>query len=188
VPARAAAWAAAPSPCGGLGRRVPQRCVALGANVVLHVTLDPRRPRAYPVGCRFTGPDSAVAPLRTALLRSVRAALGCGVGVADGRRRRSAAARWDDAALLRSNLEAALGQPLPPPHAPHMALDVECGVCYALRLDAGTLPDTACDDARCGKVYHVACLRECLRAAPGTRQSFQTLLGAAAAGCHGGVD
>ena len=55
---------------------------------------------------------------------------------------------------------------------------MECGICYTLRLgDDQALPDKVCDEPRCGKPFHRACLSEWLRSNPTTRQSFDTLFG-----------
>ena len=36
---------------------------------------------------------------------------------------------------------------------------MDCGICYAYRLD-GKTPDKVCDNSRCGRFYHQACLYE----------------------------
>jgi len=71
---------------------------------------------------------------------------------------------------------------------------MECGICYSYRLpvadkkeapgaastgggEQGEMPDRMCDNAKCGRPYHRACLVEWLRAIPNTQQSFNTLFG-----------
>ena len=36
---------------------------------------------------------------------------------------------------------------------------MDCGICYAYRLDDET-PEKTCDDARCGQTFHTSCLVE----------------------------
>ena len=36
---------------------------------------------------------------------------------------------------------------------------MECGICYAYRLN-DLIPDKACDDSRCGQPFHSLCLYE----------------------------
>ena len=39
---------------------------------------------------------------------------------------------------------------------------MECGICYAYRLN-DLIPDKACDDSRCGQPFHSLCLYEVRR-------------------------
>lgn len=41
----------------------------------------------------------------------------------------------------------------------------ECGICYVYRLEAA-VPDRVCDNPKCCRPYHTACLVEWLRAIP----------------------
>lgn len=36
---------------------------------------------------------------------------------------------------------------------------MDCGICYAYRLD-GAIPDQVCDDSHCGQTFHQVCLYE----------------------------
>lgn len=138
------------------------RRIALDAHTSVRIELDPRAPVAAFPTCRFLGAQAAVAPLRARLNAHIHL--------------------WDatGATPPRRNLETVLAVSLPAPRATQAdgaADEVECGICYAYRLE-GAVPDVACDRPACAKPYHRACLVEWLRALPDTRQSFETLMGA----------
>ena len=52
---------------------------------------------------------------------------------------------------------------------------LECGICYAYRLD-NAIPESACDDPRCGQPFHTSCLYEvslsCYKKKMMTKTSF----------------
>lgn len=144
------------------------RRIAIGRHASLRIELDARAPMRAVPDCRFLGSEAAVAPLRARLNENMR--------------------DWVTSGdlLPRANLEAVLGLRLP--RAPErevgdgegateMELGLECGICYAYRLD-DKVPEVACDRAECARPYHRPCIVEWLKTLPDTRQSFETLFGA----------
>eukprot|EP00761_Pharyngomonas_kirbyi_P007167 gb/GECH01007176.1/.p1 GENE.gb/GECH01007176.1/~~gb/GECH01007176.1/.p1 ORF type:complete len:367 (+),score=37.66 gb/GECH01007176.1/:1-1101(+) len=132
------------------------RRIGLGNHASLQIDIDPNAPRRLPE-CRFLGADSIVLPLRENLNRNVR--------------------KWNLNLTLRENLEAVLEMKFPEPKEV-LAEDfsVECGICYAYRLD-DAVADKVCDNPQCCQPFHRQCLHDWLRAIPSTRQSFDTLFG-----------
>lgn len=138
------------------------RRVALGKTCSMRVEVDPRAPvKGFP-DIRFLGSEAAIEPFRERLNQNIQ--------------------NWDMSgkSLPRENLERVLEVTLPKPEEEDGADGegnmLECGICYAYRLD-DALPDIACDLAECSKPYHRACLVEWLRALPDTRESFGTITG-----------
>lgn len=145
------------------------RRIAIGRHCSVQLELDTRAPRAVPEW-RLLGSEAAVAPLRVRLGQNLD--------------------RWDaDARTPRENLERVLELAFPPP--PATAADaaattggggdddgLECGICYAYRLEDVGVPDMACDHPQCARPYHRSCLWEWLKALPDSRQSFDCLFGA----------
>lgn len=140
----------------GPSRAVASRRVAVARHASLHVEVDPAQPLAV-CECRFLGAEAAVGPLRSRLNERLFA--------------------WDAAATPLANLQRLLGVEFPPPTtATREEFTVECGICYSYRLD-GAVPDRVCDNARCSRPFHCACLFEWLKALPDSRQSFGTVFG-----------
>lgn len=163
-------------------RAVMVRRVALGASSSLQLEVTPARARAV-CDVRFVGADREVGPLREKWR---------------GRRR-----LWNSDALLRANLEEVLDISLPKPVAQDdsAGIAVECGICYVYRLGGGesegapvglggggggsgagagvggALPDVVCDNSKCGRPFHRACLVQWLRSDTSTRTSYSTLYG-----------
>ncbi|XP_060082988.1 E3 ubiquitin-protein ligase FANCL-like [Ylistrum balloti] len=132
------------------------RRIAVSTNASLQISVDHRHPRTLPE-CRFLGADQAVVPLRESLNSNLHL--------------------WDEGKGLLENLQVLLGTQLPSPATSSKEeFSVECGICYAFRLDT-ELPNQACSDARCGQPFHQTCLYEWLRALPSSRQSFNTIFG-----------
>mmetsp|Transcript_1860 Transcript_1860/g.5528 ORF Transcript_1860/g.5528 Transcript_1860/m.5528 type:complete len:376 (-) Transcript_1860:329-1456(-) len=147
-----------------------RRRVALGRHCSVEITIDPTNVHAMPT-LEFYGANAVVAPLRSRAIanRSVWESTASSAAAAGGTT--SSVAR----------LEALLGTTLPKQSDADEADDVrgECGICYAYRItDDGPPPDAACDNPRCGKPFHVGCLREWLASLPTTRESFGALIGA----------
>ena len=117
----------------------------------------PRRPPAAHAAAAGPSPDHATAPLR--------AQFGARAG------------EWRTAEGVKANLERILGVTfLPRSHADASSFELECAVCYAYELE-GAIPDTVCDEPRCCKPFHRACLFEYFRGLPNARQSFGTFFG-----------
>ncbi|XP_033734498.1 E3 ubiquitin-protein ligase FANCL-like [Pecten maximus] len=132
------------------------RRIAVSTSVSIQISVDYRHPRVLPE-CRFLGADQAVVPLRESLNSNLHL--------------------WDEQKGLLENLQVLLGTELPSPATSSKEeFSVECGICYAYRLDT-ELPNQACSDARCGQPFHQTCLYEWLRALPSSRQSFNTIFG-----------
>jgi E3 ubiquitin-protein ligase FANCL len=107
--------------------------------------------------------------------------------------------RWSKDRSVRENLEAMLEQPLPSKHASTeagagAALCEECGICYSYALAAGAtaaatteaapthvggtvVPDQACPNPKCCKMYHATCLVDWLQSLPNSKSSFGTVFG-----------
>eukprot|EP00884_Botryococcus_braunii_P000251 jgi/Botrbrau1/10226/Bobra.0362s0016.1 len=139
------------------------RRIAVGQHCSMHITLDVQKPRAYP-RYGLMGPDSAVAELRQCL--------------------HDRQGLWDESRMPRENLEEVLGQQLPKKLAAAQMEDasLDCCICYAYRLPTedgqqGPVPDVHCDNRRCSRPFHRACLLEWLQSVPGTRKSFSTVFG-----------
>lgn len=134
------------------------RRVALGNNLSLHIEVDPSRP--YEVcECSFFGADAVVAPLRARWFANQHL--------------------WNSNESPRINLERLLSTNFPPNTArSREEFNLECGICYSYIPPEGEgIPDQMCENIKCGRGFHHACLRDWLRAVPSSRQSFQTLFG-----------
>jgi len=148
------------------------RRIALGAerNVTLQLDIDPQNPRTVPAYW-LLGPAVASVPLK---------------GRLDAYR-----PLWNPRLPVVDNLCAAFGGDaeklllLPRRNAEMAAADSGdcvtlvdasvCGICYAIELD-GALPRHACDNPRCGRVFHEACLYEWLRSAAAAAPTADTML------------
>lgn len=132
------------------------RRIALGNSSSLQIKIDPRHPRSLPE-CKFLGADPVINPMRKSLNSNLD--------------------QWDPSDSLLTNLENLLGVTFPSPtNTKKEDFSVECGICYAYRLEE-EIPDKACDDTRCGQPFHQTCLYEWLRAIPNSRQSFNIVFG-----------
>jgi hypothetical protein len=168
------------------------RRVVLGTNMSMQLQFDPVNPHVQPV-CRFFGPEHAVGPLRTAILKLAKF-LHAGLFFIIPQTLFRGNVGWDKAESPRRNLETILGTSFPARESDGISLVIECGICYSYKLNDQT-PDCVCDEVRCSKAYHATCIQvfllapftcwlfivcgfqECLRAAPETRQLFSTLIG-----------
>jgi len=137
------------------------RKIVVGRHATLLIDLDPFKPTAFP-DCRFVGSEAAIGPLRSRLDAGI--------------------SRWDMSKKPRHNLEELLDLKLPQRERDDdgggsKEFTLECGICYAFRLDGVGIPDTACEFEPCSRPYHRSCLFEWLRSVPDSRQSFDTLFG-----------
>ncbi|XP_014664780.1 PREDICTED: E3 ubiquitin-protein ligase FANCL-like isoform X3 [Priapulus caudatus] len=115
------------------------RRLVLGNNASLQVLLDPKHPRALPE-CIFMGAEYVVGKFRDSF--------------------RSGAEKWNPSDTVLENLQKLVGVKLPSPATTNKEdFTVECGICYAYKLGKA-IPDTACEDTRCGQPYHQMCLYE----------------------------
>ncbi|KAF3790666.1 E3 ubiquitin-protein ligase [Nymphaea thermarum] len=87
---------------------------------------------------------------------------------------------------FRENLECILGIRLPvAPSAMDNHPQIDCGICYAcylpedgkLGVERGSMPGYVCDNERCGRAFHVICLRDWLQSITTTRKLFDALYG-----------
>ncbi|KAK3090809.1 hypothetical protein FSP39_014840, partial [Pinctada imbricata] len=116
-----------------------ERRIAVNTTASLQISVDPRRPTMLPE-CRFMGADQVVQPLREAMNTNLNF--------------------WNEQDSLLRNLERLLGVSFPSPsNTKKEEFSVECGICYAYRLDE-EIPDNACNDTRCGQPFHQSCLYE----------------------------
>jgi E3 ubiquitin-protein ligase FANCL len=135
------------------------RRVVIGNNLSLHIEVDPAKPLEA-CDCSFFGADAAVSPLRARWFASKHL--------------------WNMGELPRLNLQRLLQLEFPPNTARSRdVFNLECGICYSYTpLEGEGIPDQMCENSRCGRGFHHACLLNWLRAVPVSRQSFQTLFGA----------
>lgn len=132
------------------------RRIAVGSNTSLYIKINPRHPRMLPE-CRLMGADSVVMNLRENMNKNLQ--------------------EWDPDKPIVQNLEALLEKEFPSRQTSKKEdFSVECGICYAYRLD-NAIPESVCDDVRCGQPFHTCCLYEWLRALPSSRQSFNIIFG-----------
>uniref|UniRef100_A0AAR2ITC7 RING-type domain-containing protein n=1 Tax=Pygocentrus nattereri TaxID=42514 RepID=A0AAR2ITC7_PYGNA len=125
------------------------RRIAIGNSVSIKLEIDPRHPKMLPECCLLG---------------------------ADASRSDFSSLRNPDCSVLQ-NMKDVMEIEFPSP-ATHekSSFSVECGICYAYRLDSA-IPDQVCNDPRCGQPFHQACLYEWLRGLPTSRQSFNVVFG-----------
>ncbi|ESO94180.1 hypothetical protein LOTGIDRAFT_118527 [Lottia gigantea] len=132
------------------------RRIVIGPNVSIQINVDAKQPRNFPE-CIFLGADQLINPLKEKLNENLLL--------------------WDLNKSLLSNLETVLDVTFPSPtNSKKEDFSVECGICYAYKLELST-PDIVCDDKRCSQAFHQHCLYEWLRSLPSSRQSFNTIYG-----------
>ena len=106
--------------------------------------------------------------------------------------------RWSKEKNVRENLELVLDIQLPNKHTTKSteeaaSMSEECGICYnysllsttnanTMGIDGGTtvtssVPDQACPNTKCCKMYHSHCLLDWLQSLPTTKSSFGTVFG-----------
>lgn len=104
----------------------------------VQLTVLPAVPRAVPQ-LRWYGNESVVAPLRESLRRNL--------------------ARWDETALVRTNLERLMEITFPSPKAAWKEDDEMCIICYVYRHPLeGYVPDVMCSNVKCSRPMHHDCL------------------------------
>ena len=144
---------------------VTTRRIAVERTCSVVVDVSPGEPRAL-CEVRFLGPPNVVQPMQ--------AMLGQRVGA------------WQAQRLLRENLEDVLGVALPLRSAlaagEGESFLLECGICYSYSHahtagGGSSIPDQACPNAKCGRVYHNSCLVDWLQSVPSSRSSFGTTFG-----------
>lgn len=147
----------------------------------LQVNLDIISPRRL-CEWRFMGAEKTVAPLRRKLQERV-------------------GQRWDDRRGIRTNLQDILEIVFPSPSTSERSeFASECGICYSHRLRItqradiedgaepratahtktsapSVTPEVACENEKCGRLFHAKCLSEWLQSIPSVRRSFGTLFG-----------
>jgi E3 ubiquitin-protein ligase FANCL len=106
----------------------------------------------------------------------------------------SNATQWSSERGIKANLETTLQLSLPSrvgvEGSDENGLAAECGICYSYILEtedddqpqpvpvgSADIPDQICENSRCGKVYHSACLLDWLQSLPSSRKSFGTIFG-----------
>ncbi|XP_036430194.1 E3 ubiquitin-protein ligase FANCL [Colossoma macropomum] len=132
------------------------RRIAIGNSVSIKLEIDPRHPKMLPECC-LLGAEHVVTPLRNKLNANMHL--------------------WNPDCSVLQNMKDVMEIEFPSP-ATHekSSFSVECGICYAYRLDSA-IPDQVCNDPRCGQPFHQACLYEWLRGLPTSRQSFNVVFG-----------
>ncbi|XP_031481054.1 uncharacterized protein LOC116251115 isoform X2 [Nymphaea colorata] len=142
-------------------RAASYRHVGLGNDCTLLVSIDP-----YNARCRFFG----AAPMINSLWRKWK----------------QNDQRWRSDVSFRENLECILGIRLPvAPSAMDNHPQIDCGICYAcylpedgkLGVERGSMPGYVCDNERCGRAFHVICLRDWLQSITTTRKLYDALYG-----------
>ena len=154
-------------------RSVIERRIALhsssgGLSVVIN--LDPKRPRGVPISTRFIGGTKLTNDLRSKFNSYI-----VGDFVLDEGKGKL---RWTENLSIRENLEVFLGALPSPINSDKAEFILECGICYANRLEeGGALPDASCGNKCCARSYHESCLFEWLHSLPTARISFDRIFG-----------
>jgi E3 ubiquitin-protein ligase FANCL len=132
------------------------RRISTGKHSSILIEIDPFKPREVPE-IQFLGSEQFVEPIKRKFLLEI--------------------SNWNVHLTPRENLVILLGIVFPMKDLMDVeSIEEECGVCYSYRLD-GSLPDKVCENAKCAKCFHAACLCEWLRALSTTKTSFNTLYG-----------
>ncbi|KAL7641219.1 UNVERIFIED_CONTAM: hypothetical protein RMT77_008357 [Armadillidium vulgare] len=137
------------------------RRIILENQVSVHLTFSPVHP-LDPPKCQLLGPSSLVMPLNDKLITLYQV--------------------WDSSRSVVDNIEHTLKVSVIKKGSKELSNDfsllvdvnVECAVCYSLRLE-DQLPDFTCD--HCQKNFHPSCLYEWLRYLPSSRQNAQYIRG-----------
>lgn len=130
--------------------------ISFGSSSSALLTIDPLHPENVPE-CRFLGAEASVLPIREKFMGNIQ--------------------EWNETLSVYQNLRNILQMDFPQ-KSTNQAFDValQCGICYEYKL-ANNLPDQACNEPRCGQLFHNDCLVEWIQSVPGAKQSFQTLFG-----------
>ncbi|KAK3733582.1 hypothetical protein QZH41_008474 [Actinostola sp. cb2023] len=135
------------------------RRIALGNNSSIHIEINPLHPRLLPE-CRFLGADHGKTRVQQNTWPKHRKPK-----------------MWTPKISVLTNLENVLKLKFPSPcNTKKEDFSMECGICYAYRLN-DSIPDKACDDSRCGQPFHQVCLIEWLKSLSSSRQSFNMIFG-----------
>ncbi|XP_046847833.1 E3 ubiquitin-protein ligase FANCL-like isoform X2 [Xenia sp. Carnegie-2017] len=132
------------------------RRIALGSNASLLVKMNVCHVKGIPE-CHFLGPDSLIANFRQNLYKNLQ--------------------DWNDEKDILENMENVLLTKFPSRQTMKKEdFNMECGICYSYRLN-DVIPESACNDSRCGQLFHTSCLYEWLRGLSSCRQSFNIIFG-----------
>nr|XP_039258662.1 E3 ubiquitin-protein ligase FANCL-like isoform X1 [Styela clava] len=136
--------------------RVKDYRIYFGASSSILITIDPVHPENIPE-CRFMGAEASFMPIRQKFMKNIQ--------------------DWNGTLSILQNLKNILQIDFPR-KSKNQAFDVtlQCGICYEYKL-VNNIPDQACNEPRCGQLFHKVCLVEWIQSVPGAKQSFQTLFG-----------
>ncbi|KAI9022862.1 FANCL C-terminal domain-containing protein [Phycomyces nitens] len=137
------------------------RRVALYRHCSVHIDINPDSPRNIP-RARFFGAEKRAGELRITWKQAPHV--------------------WDTSLTPFVNMKRLLKEAfvdLSKPQEERHRNEVECGICYAYKLDQSVqeTPDVVCPNELCNKGFHPTCLYEWLRSSPESTRSFNVLFG-----------
>lgn len=154
-------------------RACTYRRIYVEGSVILEVRIDdPLNPSQVP-DMTLLGPDQKTIPMKLMMSTRIQG--------------------WDDSMSMVENLDRLFDKPMPrgdkhdrpcEPHTMDPAVEqMACAICYSYSLptddasDEGKFPNIFCENSKCGKPFHMYCLKEWLLSDPSSRHSFSTLFG-----------
>ncbi|PSN49115.1 E3 ubiquitin-protein ligase FANCL [Blattella germanica] len=142
-------------------RKDSYRRIMIGNNVSIQITVDPLKPTERP-DIKFLGSERAIVPFQEALAEKFE--------------------MWNNKdgivenLLLVLNLPAFPSTPLDSSHSQDLVHPGDCSICFTARFN-GELPSRACNNEKCGMIYHDVCLFEWLQTLPTSSKSFDYIHG-----------
>ena len=150
-----------------------ERRVALRSGLSIQFTIDPEHARSVPLTMRIIGSSNDVGDLRNAYKKYM----------SSDERSLDDEDTWSEALSILENMKRCFGFPLPSPETTEKDdFIVECGVCYAHRIEndegeESVIPSVTCPNTSCARSYHDSCLLEWLQSLPGAKTSFGRMYG-----------
>ncbi|KDR06870.1 E3 ubiquitin-protein ligase FANCL isoform X2 [Zootermopsis nevadensis] len=142
-------------------RKDMYRRIVIGSNVSIQITVDPFNATKRP-DIKFLGSERAIIPFKKSLTEKFQF--------------------WSSDDGFIQNLKFVLGlsgfpaAPADTGHPQDLLHQGECAICFMARLE-GELPSQACDNEKCGMLYHLSCLFEWLQTLPTSNKSFNYVHG-----------
>ncbi|KAJ9578259.1 hypothetical protein L9F63_005529, partial [Diploptera punctata] len=142
-------------------RKDSHRRIMIGNNVSVQITVDPLNASERP-DIKFLGSERAIMPFQESLAENFE--------------------KWNGEKDFVQNLKFVLGlsefpaAPMESGNSQDLVQKGDCCICFAARLN-GELPSRACNNEKCGMMYHEACLFEWLQTLPSSSKSFNYIHG-----------